>query len=84
MPGEVFNPKSPLLIHEHFRPHWCQAGAIVDMTFRTHDSIPLDVLHRWEREKQDWMHLGAGFARNTLQRVADALGKRLVFSLAEK
>ena len=25
------------------------------VTFRTHDSIPRDVLKRWEREKQDWL-----------------------------
>ena len=63
MPGEVFDPKAPLLIHEHFRPHWCQAGAIAFITFRTHDSIPQEVLNRWEREKQDWMRR-RGFVGN--------------------
>ena len=56
MLGELFDPKADLLIHEHFRPHWSQSGAIVFLTFRTHDSIPQEVIHRWEREKQDWMH----------------------------
>lgn len=56
MPGELFDPKSPLLIHEHCRPHWGQAGAIVFITFRTEDSIPQEVLGRWEREKQDWLY----------------------------
>ncbi len=55
MLGEVFDPKAELLIHEHWRPHWSQAGAIVFITFRTQDSIPKEVLDRWEREKQDWL-----------------------------
>ena len=53
--GELFDPKAKLSISEHFRPHWSQAGAIVFITFRTADSIPKEVLNRWEREKQDWM-----------------------------
>ena len=55
MLGELFDPQADFGISEHFRPHWSQAGAIVFITFRTHDSIPQQVLQRWEREKQDWM-----------------------------
>jgi type I restriction enzyme R subunit len=57
MLGELFDPKAELFVREHFRPHWSQAGAVVFLTFRTHDSIPRDVLCRWEREKQDWLRL---------------------------
>ncbi len=53
--GELFDPKAALSISEHFRPHWSQAGAIVFITFRSADSIPQEVLERWEREKQEWM-----------------------------
>ena len=52
---ELFDPKAELLVHEHFRPHWSQAGAIVFITFRTHDSIPQEVLDLWERQKLDWL-----------------------------
>lgn len=55
MLGELFDPKADLNIEEHFRPHWSQAGAVVFITFRTHDSIPKEVLKRWERGKQDWV-----------------------------
>jgi type I restriction enzyme R subunit len=55
MLGEIFDPKAELRIDEHCRPHWSQAGAIVFITFRTADSIPREVLERWEREKQDWL-----------------------------
>ncbi|MDB5339570.1 MAG: hypothetical protein JWN70_5189 [Planctomycetaceae bacterium] len=55
MLGMPFDPKSEVLIGERLRPHWSRAGAIVFVTFRTHDSIPQSVLLRWDREKNDWM-----------------------------
>lgn len=55
MLGELFDPKAELLIHRHCRPHWSQAGTLVFITLRTADSIPREVLDRWEREKQDWL-----------------------------
>jgi len=53
--GQVFDPKAEHLIEECIRPHWSQAGAIVFITFRTADSIPKEVILRWEREKADWL-----------------------------
>jgi len=55
MIGELFDPSAELLIDEHFRPHWSQAGAVTFITFRTHDSIPQEAIQRWELEKQDWI-----------------------------
>ena len=55
MLGECFDPKAEIHWHEHCRPHWSQAGAVVFITFRMHDSIPREVLNRWEREKQEWL-----------------------------
>ena len=55
MIGELFDPKAELLVHDRLRPHWSQAGAIVFVTFRTVDSIPREVLQRWDREKNDWL-----------------------------
>ena len=55
--GEVFDPKAELLIHDRLRPHWGQSGAIVFVTFRTRDSIPNEVLSRWDREKNEWMQV---------------------------
>ena len=40
MLGECFDPTGELLISEHCRPHWSQAGAVVFITFRSYDSIP--------------------------------------------
>jgi putative transposase len=55
MLGESFDPKGELHIYEQCRPHWSQVGAMVFITFRTHDSIPRDVIQRWESEKQKWL-----------------------------
>jgi len=55
MIGEIFDPRADLPVYEHRRPHWSQAGAIVFITFRTHDSIPRAVVEQWEREKQAWL-----------------------------
>lgn len=55
MLGECFDPEGELLISAHCRPHWSQAGAVVFVTFRLHDSIPREVLTRWDREKQEWL-----------------------------
>ena len=57
MLGELFEPKADLAIEARLRPHWSQAGAIVYITFRTIDSIPKEVLRRWEREKNEWMRI---------------------------
>lgn len=55
MLGECFDPKCDFHIYEHCRPHWSQAGAVVFITFRTQDSIPREVIQRWDREKQEWL-----------------------------
>jgi len=55
MLGNLFDPKAELLIQEHCRSHWSQAGAMVFITFRTADSIPREVLDRWDREKHEWL-----------------------------
>lgn len=36
-------------------PHWFQPGAAIFVTFRTHDSMPRDVILRWQRELVDWL-----------------------------
>jgi type I restriction enzyme R subunit len=56
MLGEFFDPTAEVAIYEHCRPHWSQAGAVVFITFRTHDSIPREVVRRWDREKHAWRH----------------------------
>ena len=72
MLGELFDPSAELNIHEHIRPHWSQAGAVVFITFRTTDSISREVLQRWEREKQAWLRVRGvkGHWSTVLERLA--------------
>ena len=57
MLGEAFDPEGELLIYQHCRPHWSQAGAVAFITFRTQDSIPREVARRWDREKLEWLRI---------------------------
>jgi putative transposase len=57
MIGELFDPQAEMFIEDRLHPHWSQVGAIVFLTIRTRDSIPKEVIERWEREKQDWLVL---------------------------
>ena len=36
-------------------PHWFQPGAAMFVTWRTADSLPKDVILRWQRELEDWL-----------------------------
>ncbi|MEM9366058.1 MAG: transposase [Planctomycetota bacterium] len=49
--GQVFDRHAELGIHEGIRPHGSQAGTITFLTMRLRDSIPREVIHRWDRER---------------------------------
>lgn len=52
-----------LHINEGHRPHWLQDGAITFITIRLADSLPKEVLVRWDRERLEFMHrLGIEYA----------------------
>jgi type I restriction enzyme R subunit len=53
--GELFDRDAEFDVSEAYRPHWAQAGAITYITIRLKDSIPKEVIRRWDREKQDWL-----------------------------
>ena len=36
-------------------PHWTQAGVVCFITFRTHDSMPKEVVQRWRDERNRWL-----------------------------
>ena len=73
--GDAFDPKADFVIHDGKRPHWSQAGVIVFITARLHDSIPTEVLSRWDREKQDWIerHGGQGYWADALTKLPESL-----------
>lgn len=77
MIGELFDPKADLLINERIRPHWSQAGAIVFVTFRMRDSIPREVVQRWDREKNEWLQTRGLLNARHWSEIVPSLNERL-------
>jgi hypothetical protein len=50
-----FDPREEYSVFERRLPHWSQAGVVCFVTWRTHDSIPADVLERWRQERRQWL-----------------------------
>lgn len=41
-------------------PHWSQAGVVCFITFRTDDSMPLEVVEGWHRDRRSWLSMARG------------------------
>jgi len=52
---QTFDPNAEVAVNERNLPHWFQAGAAMFVTFRTADSIPKEVIIRWQRELEEWL-----------------------------
>ena len=50
-----FDPDDDRLVIQRRLPHWAQDGAVVFVTWRTHDSIPRAVLEAWLDERNRWL-----------------------------
>ncbi|WP_147869501.1 transposase [Stieleria maiorica] len=50
-----FDPLAEVFITERNLPHWFQVGAAMFITFRTADSLPKEVVLRWQRELEQWL-----------------------------
>jgi type I restriction enzyme R subunit len=55
LPLQAFDPAADVRIVQRRLPHWSQAGTIAFLTWRTNDSIPVEVLHRWHEERREWL-----------------------------
>lgn len=76
MLGEAFDPKAEFSIKNHIRPHWSQAGAVVFITFRTKDSIPAEVILRWNCEKLQWLRSKGIYHTDNLAAAVSSLQER--------
>jgi putative transposase len=54
---QFFNPYADIRHTENRLPHWQQKGATYFVTFRLADSIPSNVLGRWQDEREAWLRL---------------------------
>jgi putative transposase len=52
---QFFNPFAEIRHTENRLPHWQQNGAVYFITFRLADSIPTNLRHDWERERDTWL-----------------------------
>lgn len=50
-----FCPEDELRVTQRRLPHWSQDGAVVFLTWRTHDSMPKDLLDAWRAERNRWL-----------------------------
>ena len=55
MPFELFDHKRELRITTGNLPHWFQPGVTYFITFRTEDSIPVEVAELWNYRRDDWL-----------------------------
>ena len=54
---KFFNPYAEIRHTENRLPHWQQEGAVYFSTFRLGDSVPRELLDRWEHERECWLRL---------------------------
>ncbi|MDA0284803.1 MAG: transposase [Planctomycetota bacterium] len=55
MPFELFDPNADVRITAGHLPHWYQPGVTYFVTFRTADSLPVEVADLWHRNRRDWL-----------------------------
>ena len=51
-----FNPDERVDITHSLLPHWQQKGRTYFITWRTADSIPLQLWRQWQAERDAWLH----------------------------
>ena len=55
LPLRVFEPRDEYGVVERHLPHWCQAGTVSFITWRTWDSMPARVVKGWLAEREVWL-----------------------------
>lgn len=52
---QPFDPNGEVEVYFTNMPHWRQDGCTYFVTYRLADSIPKNILERWEEEKRSWL-----------------------------
>src|SRR5436190_612647 len=55
MPFELFDPQAPLRVTAGHLPHWYQPGVTYFITFRTEDSVPVELTQTWHQRREEWL-----------------------------
>ena len=83
-----FDPSDQYVVAWRNLPHWCQAGTVCFMTWRTADSMPKPVVQRWEAERAELLrqhHIdSAGDWRAALNRLPAVVRQKIKWTLTER
>ncbi len=55
MTFELFDPLAEFRVHAGNLPHWYQPGVTYFVTFRTDDSVPMDLSRSWYARRDVWL-----------------------------
>ena len=74
-----FEPNDHVAIVRRQLPHWAQAGTVCFITWRTHDSMPANVLEEWLVARDRWLlqHGLASSAADWQERLAQGDPRRV-------
>ncbi len=53
--GHLFDREADVVVTAEHLPHWAQSATITFVTMRLADSIPREVIERWNRERIDFL-----------------------------
>jgi len=77
-PFRLFDAEAEVRIVERRLPHWSQAGTLCFITFRTHDSMPREVLDQWHADRTRWLaHHGVNARDPQWRGQLDKLGPKV-------
>jgi hypothetical protein len=55
MTFELFDPQAEVRITTGQLPHWYQPGVTYFITFRTEDSVPVELTQAWHCHRENWL-----------------------------
>jgi type I restriction enzyme R subunit len=55
MTFQLFDPTSEVRISHGNLPHWYQPGVTYFITFRTEDSVPVELVRQWHERRAEWL-----------------------------
>lgn len=78
LPVHLFDAAADVFIVERKLPHWSQAGTVAFITWRTHDSMPKQVLDQWFDERDRWLRArGINATDPSWRQRLDQLGRQV-------
>jgi exonuclease VII large subunit len=75
---KFFTPWLPVDIEQRHLPHWTQDNAAYFVTFRLADSLPHEMLQRWQQERIHWLKSHAEpYSKDELTEYSELFSERI-------